>query len=299
VTIIISGATGFIGSNLVNYFLEQKESVVALVREKDFDSITQSHKSLHVLEIESLNTQKFLNNVMSIYEPSKLFHAATKFIPSHESDDIPSLISSNILFGSQLLESMYRVNSSARFINICSAWQHYEGVPRLSKSLYAATKNAFQEILAFYTNSLDVASCNAVLFDTYGNNDTRKKIMQLLVEAALSESPIDLSSGNQMINLTHVNEICLALDIISNQETLSHIYQVSSRDTLTVRELASTIEVTLGLDILTRWGSRSDRQYEMLFPWKIADVPAGWCPKVSLAQGIQMLANSVKINFNK
>ena len=86
------------------------------------------------------------------------------------------------MFGAHILEAM-ALTSVSYFINTGTYWQHYGGSSTYSPScFYAATKQSFQDILKYYTDSKLIKSITLKLFDTYGPNDSRAKIFTILSE---------------------------------------------------------------------------------------------------------------------
>lgn len=86
------------------------------------------------------------------------------------------MISSNIELGSLLLDCAYNSNVSF-FINVGTYWQHYHGEAYNPVNLYAATKQALEDIANYYRIISDMKICTFCLNDTYGKGDTRKKYL--------------------------------------------------------------------------------------------------------------------------
>jgi nucleoside-diphosphate-sugar epimerase len=55
-----------------------------------------------------------------------------------------------------------------RLVNAGTTWQHYLGQVYDPVNLYAATKQAFEAILKFYTSTRDFQAITLELTDTYG-----------------------------------------------------------------------------------------------------------------------------------
>lgn len=289
-TILVSGASGFVGSNLVSHFAHKGVRVVGIVR-SGAEKCNRNNPS-HVLmrEIQGPTSQSELFEIVSEFQPSLVFHAATKFIASHHPEQIPDLISSNILFGTQLLEALKMAGAKSHFVNIQSAWQHFGGQFHNATSLYSATKNAFDEIINFYVKSSAVTSVNAVLFDTYGLNDSREKVLDLLIESALTSEPLEMSNGNQLINLTHISDVCKALDIISRSYTNQETLEISSEHTMSIQELSKIVEASIGAPANCIWGARDSRLFEMYSKWEIGPLPKLWIPESELVLEIRKIA---------
>ncbi|WP_443864320.1 NAD-dependent epimerase/dehydratase family protein, partial [Fusobacterium ulcerans] len=134
-----------------------------------------------------------LKNMIKFLKENKfeiVFHLASLFIAEHESKDVDNLLNSNIVFGTHLLEGM-KESENKLLINTGTSWQHYNSEEYNPVDLYAATKEAFEKILKYYVEAEEVRCITLKLFDTYGENDTRPKLINLLNKFADEGKELD------------------------------------------------------------------------------------------------------------
>src|SRR5690606_40584249 len=87
-------------------------------------------------------------------------------------------------------------------INTSSYSQHVNQEHYNPNSLYAATKQAYEDILRFYSTKLNII--NLVLFDNFGPNDPRPKIMNLLYKSLVEKSTLLIDRKSTRLNSSHV-----------------------------------------------------------------------------------------------
>lgn len=280
--ILITGATGFIGCALIRHLLQQGKHITVVTRPNSSPTDSRSRN------ITWTGDAKDLVDQVADANPDVVFHLASNFIAHHESGDIPELIDANITFGTAILEAAQ--GAGARVILTGSAWQHFEGSTYYPVSLYAATKQALFDIAVFYANAgLDVRELT--LYDTYGPEDPRKKLVPLLLEAAATGKSIDMSSGMQLIDLLYVTDVVEALLRTADQPAseLTSLQQFVARSgkPVSIRALVGLIEQTVGKEIKVEWGKRPDRPREMRSDWTFGHLVPGWSPRIDLASGIR------------
>jgi CDP-paratose synthetase len=179
--ILVTGATGFIGQNLVKLLLSKNYDIHCIVRENS----DQSKIDSKAIIFEYNNN---INSLVTYFNEQKfdgVIHLASLFLASHTQDDISNLISSNIKFGTELLEASKQSNIKW-FINTGTFWQHYKNEEYNPVNLYAATKEAFESIAKFYTETSNLIFITLKLNDTFGPNDTRNKVFNLWNKIAKS-----------------------------------------------------------------------------------------------------------------
>lgn len=275
--ILLTGATGFIGHHLYKY-LSSKHEVFVLVRPstqcKDFPS---SHIFVFEDNIELLSIFIKENRIEGI------IHLASLYLASHRSEQVKDLILSNVYLGTALLEATKKTNVSW-FLNTGTIWQNYQS-PAYSDTynpvnLYAATKQAFLTVAKYYLETSSIRFCTLKLCDTYGPNDTRRKILSLFEENAISGQFLDMSPGEQKIDLIHVDDVVkgfeILMDILSNsQKDYRQEYVLTSGHQYSLRELAVMYEKKHHVKLNIHWGGRPYREREVMIPYLGNKLP-GW-----------------------
>src|SRR5439155_8470421 len=133
-------------------------------------------------------------------------HLASYFVAEHRLQDVAPLIASNLLFATQLADAVTAAGIG-RFVNTGTAWQHYQDAEYDPVCLYAATKQAFDDILRFYRERCGLRVVTLELCDTYGLGDRRKKLMSLLIERIKDRQPLAMSAGEQRISLVYISDV--------------------------------------------------------------------------------------------
>jgi nucleoside-diphosphate-sugar epimerase len=198
---------------------------------------------------------------------------------------------SNLEFGTQLLEALCQ-SKVKTFINTGTSWEHYQNETYNPVNLYAATKHAFEAIIQYYVNVHSFRVVTLKLFDTYGTNDTRPKLMRLLKKTLVGNTPLEMSEGEQLIDLVHIDDIVDAFLIaekhLQNSRTAGHEqFAISSGNPISLRELVGAFSKISGKELPILFGKKPYRQREVMVPWNNGRKLPGWEPKISLEKGIQ------------
>jgi nucleoside-diphosphate-sugar epimerase len=157
--------------------------------------------------------------------------------------------------------------------------------------LYAATKQAFRDILFYYAKSGAIQAISLVLFDTYGPGDPRRKLFNLLKQASGEARAIDMTPGEQIVDMTHVKDVveaCIHAGamLISGRSGMLDTYAATSGRRMTLKELVNLVQRATGMSLNINWGGRPYRANEVMVPWLGQPLP-GWRPRVELETGIR------------
>lgn len=269
--ILVTGSNGFIGSHLCAR-LRQGHEVFYLARPHN------------PMQEPGANGKTFFfanNNIGALTlflrqnQIEGIIHLASLYLQTHQEKDIPDLIQSNVYLGTAILEAASKAGVQW-FINTGTIWQNYN-VPDYSDqycpvNFYAATKQAFMDIAKYYTEATNIRICTLKLCDTYGPNDTRRKIYALFEENARTGELLKMSAGEQKMDILHIDDVVKGFvhltEMMHNGEDLRDEYVLSSGNQLTLRELAKKYEQNHNVHLNIEWGALPYRVREVMRPYK-------------------------------
>lgn len=285
--ILVTGATGFIGRNLVEKLLTSGYNVFCTLLENEINPF----KGVGSVVVDLKNLKNFVS-FLRLNKIEGVVHLAS-FVQSgeHVVDDVEKLIHANILFSTVVLDAS--VCSEVKwFINTGTYWQNYGGADYSPVNLYAATKQAFQSIAQYYIDTKKIQFYTIKLYDTYGPADTRVKIFNLWDKISRTGQVLDMSPGEQFIDISHVDDVVsayltLILVLEKNSSELGNgaVFAVSAVMRYTLKELAEEYQRITNKKIKVNWGGRAYKDREVMDPWRGKMVP-GWRPTKSLSEGL-------------
>ena len=220
-------------------------------------------------------------------------HLASEYVKDHSVESVSALINANIAFGAQILEA---TSADAQwFLNVGSIWQHHHGQMDTAANLYAATKNAFEQLLAFYSNSASISAMSVYIGDTYGPGDSRPKILNLWRDSALQGSRVKMSPGFQKLSILHVDDVVDALVkaiglLSARPDAASQRFQrfvIDSDKYVNLRDLATLFGKATGLNLKVEWGASPYRKREVMDPTVPFQRLPGWSPRKTLEDGLR------------
>ena len=287
---IITGATGFIGSNLVRVLLKNNSKITIITRKNsNYSKILDIKDKLNIYEYDGDIIE--LVNLFNLINPDLVIHLASSFILNHRLDEIDKLIDSNIRFGTQILEAM-KLSNCKKIINTSSYYQHYNNEIYNPVNLYAATKQAFEDIIYYYSSEYNIKSITLELFDTYGENDSRPKILNLLNNYANSKKALDMSLGEQILDITYIDDIVSAylktIQLISiKEDNIPDKYSLISENRIKLKDLVRLYEQVTNKKINVNLGAKPYRNRQIMNPWDKGKHLPQWQARISISEGIK------------
>ena len=288
--VLITGITGYIGSHLAKALLPEYK-VYGLVREPlHTEYIADFQDRLRLLPVDG--TYESIHSAVQSVRPDLMYHLAAYYTGAHGAQETPQLIASNITFGAYLLEAMSACGVSA-LAYATTYMTHYRCADYCPANLYAATKQAFSDLLAYYTDSGLLRAATLVISDTYGPGDHRPKVLNVVKRAAKTGEQVTFSTGNIPYDVVYIDDIVSAFQIIGEHllrgEFRNEIFQAVPESPLSLRE---TVEKMLQVNHLTLnagWGERPAAEREMSELIRLYPTPPGWTPLVPLDVGLKNL----------
>lgn len=288
--ILLTGATGFIGTNFILQ-LYNKYKLIALVRKSSNVNKIKDYCKIYYYEDFAI-----LKKNIQEERIDGVLHFATLYLKHHKPEDLKDLIDSNILFGTELLEILYLINFSGWFINIGTFWQFYQNLSNNPLNLYAATKTAFLNIANYYTQVAKYKFVTILLNDTYGSNDWRPKIINLWKKSLETKEVVKMSEGEQIIDILYIDDVINAFEQCINnfkdEKNINNaIYALHSKERITLKQLSSVFEECIQEKLNIIWGALPYSGRENFIPFEGGEKLPNWEQKISLKEGFLKMIN--------
>lgn len=286
--ILITGATGFIGKHLIKALNEENHDVIVLARSSSETSFIDEGKVL-------ISDQDFetLRQQFTRYNFDGIIHLASLYINKHEPDNIEDLFQSNVLLGTKVLE-MAKKNNVSWFINTGTLFQHYNNENYNPVNLYAATKQAFEDIAKYYYETSDLNFVTLKLNDTYGANDKRKKIFNLWKEYAQTGMVLEMSPGEQLMDILHIDDVIdgfiKMVSLISTDKEKRNCgksFSLKAEEKVTLKQLSHMFEKISGMKLNIKWGAINYRPREIMIPATCIPTLPNWQQSISYEDGFK------------
>lgn len=275
--VLLTGATGFVGQRLCRRLIDNGVQTGIIVRREQPD--------LNVASFVYDGSYRSVLAAVEEFEPDSIIHLATAYSSgSNWSPD--NLIHANVMLPFFLLEA--GVSRGSRFIAAGSYWQFGNAGEDTALDSYAASKEALEAFSNYYAYRHDAWIAHLYLYGTYGSGDNRGKVIDQVLQAIVSGSRLDLSPGEQKLDLVHVEDVVDAFLVVLDDARLLpgavHRYGVFSGQPFSLRQLVHLCETWLGVSASVALGGKRYREAELMEPrYPYPRVP-GWQPTRTLEQ---------------
>lgn len=281
---VITGATGYIGGRVASLLVERSHEVYAVVRPTANTTSLESLIGMNrVLRDDGVSLDELLGDV----RPDAALHIAANQEQRDSEETLARLIEANIMFGTRFARACAAARTPA-FVWADTFSVHRGGTAAFEPATpYAATKQAFADMLAYYADAYGMPCVALELTDTFGPADPRRKVLDLVAKAAADDVVMPLTPGEQLMSLVHVDDVAEAFLHAATGLVCGDIapgrYAVA-RELLTLREIVAVWERATGWSVKAEWGARPYGSEQVMRPFLAPRLP-GWSPRVGLHEG--------------
>lgn len=281
--ILITGATGFVGRNLIPAIKDAYE-LSLIVRDKE------KAKQLYCndVKIYDIGDMDKSDEHFDI-----VFHLAAHLSSAEDDKTLGKLLEANIVFGTRLLNFL-KFNPPGLFVNFGTFAEYRLGPMETHNAyLYSATKSAFKEILRFYSEKYDFKYINVIPYTIYGGVDSQKKVIDILKESTTSENELRMTEGKQTLDFIHVEDVVGFLKHIiqhySYFRTTNIVdYHLGTGKGTSLRELAGHISKKASRQCNVAWGTLPYRKFDVMYAVAPQGplIESGWSSSIRLEDAL-------------
>ena len=251
--ILITGSTGFIGSNIIKYLIKKNFYIYDLLREKN-----KNNKKIYKLKKNKKYRPIFYNKFSELEQklsPLKIdmiINCATYYSTKNDVKTIENLVKTNIIFCSIVLEILNK--HVKKFINFGSMMEYSKNNNFFPKNFYAITKYFFQIIEKFYKQKNNkIKFYDLKLYETYGDNDKRKKLIPEIIENYKKNKTTKIISRNLNMNFIHIKSLIKIIDMIIFKKIKENEYVVKNKKIIKIKNIIESINKRLNRKIKVKY----------------------------------------------
>ena len=275
--ILLTGSTGFVGSAILSE-LSKNFIVYCLNRKKIKKS--KKYKNIYFKSYDDLNSK------LRKIKVDTVIHCATHYVKYHDAKDINKLSNSNILFGNIILENLSKMKVK-NFINFSTVWENYDGIKDNYFNLYSVYKKCFSNLLKYYEKkSLNTNFYNLFISDTFGENDKRPKIINVLKNNYKKSLNTNIISSKLYLNLLNIKDIVNSISVIIKNKP-GH-YNLVNNKNYSMSQIINAINNKNNKKIKIKWLSEKQIKERIFKNKKLI----GWTPKNSTLDNIVSVIKS-------
>lgn len=270
--ILVTGATGFIGKNLVESLKEKFEVYALILDEKEKNVIPQIDYILWKTFFDRENEIKTLDG-KKLGKIDTVIHLASYGV-NPKDNDIDKMIESNINLTKDLILNLERV-SCKNIIFTGSGFEYGDkGKIKLKEdmelnpfSLYGATKVSAFLIGKKLCESLGINYINLRLFNIFGEYEGSNRLIPQIINNYLEGKELNFTAGNQVRDYLYIKDIIEVYEMILEKNIYNNeTYNVCSSEEITIKEFITKVADTIGInkDFLN-FGAIPSRKEEALY----------------------------------
>ena len=309
-TVLVTGATGFIGSHLTEFLVKKGYSVIAFDRYNSNNNWGWLENSKYKDDIHVIlgDIRDYDSVSKAMQDCDAVFHLAALI-------GIPYSYISPLAYIRTNIEGTYNVLEAAKNLRleqvlITSTSETYgtaqyvpidEKHPLIGQSPYSASKIAADQIAVSYFKSFDMPIKIVRPFNTYGPRQSARAIIPTVISQLLSnKKSIQLGSLSPTRDLTFVSDTCRAFEEILKSESLfGEVTNVGMKAEISIEDLAkliaSIMNVELKIDSTDERTRPKNSEVERLFCDNEKLLKhTQWKPNYTLVQGINEVLEWMK-----
>ena len=306
--VIITGATGFVGANLVRRLLQDEHDVHLIVRHGFTDWRIKSILSdVHIHKADLINRKK-VKNVVDKIKPDWVFHLAAYGAYQHQAD-MAKMMNTNVLGTTNLIEACLDTGFES-FINAGSSSEYgiKDHAPNENEVLepnspYAITKAYASQFCRYAAIKYNINITTLRLYSVYGPyEDENRFIPTLIRNAQIGRLPY-LVAPETARDYVYVDDVCEAFLRAARCKSTEKgaIYNVGSGAQRTVADVVAVICRLFHIEDIPVYGSMPSRQWDTS-TWVADAVKARhvlkWSPYVSFEDGLIKTEKWIELTKN-
>lgn len=310
--VLVTGASGFVGSALVEKLIEQKNDVWALVHDSESPRSDDLHRE-NVIRGSLIDLQACERAVVKS-DPHIVFHLGAQAIVPYARRDPHATMEANVRGTYNIAEAFRRHRANAAVMVVASSDKAYGEARRFpdgegfrpyheddaleGRGPYDASKSCADLIAQSYAHEYGLPIGIVRAGNIYGPGDRDMTRIVPCIASALTreEAPVLMSDGNPVRDYLYIDDavdgyLRVAHHVYHTQSTVpsDRAFNISGGEPISVRRLAETAAEIAGHPSLAPvvLGTRVGEIAYQVLDSRLARRVLGWVPRTDLYTGLR------------
>lgn len=266
-TVLVTGATGLVGSWLVRTLLANQAHVVALVHAPNPQSefYRSGDYARCSVVLGDLTDYWMLERIINKYAVETVFHLAAQAIVSAAQNSPLQTFESNIRGTYNLLEACRVHAATVKQVVVASSDKAYgtqptlpylETMPLQGRNPYDVSKSCTDLISQAYFHSYQLPVVIARFGNIYGGGDLNwNRIIPGTIRSLINrQRPVIRSDGTFIRDYIHINDVCYAYLLLAERchraDVVGEAFNFSPERAVSVLELVEQLQILMGCEEL-------------------------------------------------
>jgi len=251
--VLVTGSSGFIGSNLCTRLLSEFGCCVVgmdstspkFTKDDECEPFFSGNESFSFRRLDVSNREE-VDDVFKQNEFDFVFHLAALANPRTCKQDFGLAFDVNVVGTKNIVERSDK-NTRLVFMSSAAVYGNPLTLPipeqhsRNGNDPYSVSKIMGEDLCFCFFNNYDHDICIARNFNTFGDGQTGDYIIPTLIRQAVREHKIEIRNSKPIRDFMYIKDAINALVTIAQQGTAGEVYNIGTGKGTTIGNLASTV----------------------------------------------------------